>query len=575
MTWTAPRPPFSTPHVSSPVLDARPLVRLHAPWALGVRDLELDAARSTLDVGAAHALAGVFVPTRAHAACVQTLLRHRFAVLTGPPEMGKTAIARMVALARLSAGWEAHECTRPDELWRAFDRSRPQVFVADDAFGSTEYRPEAAERWAVELPRILQAMDDTHWLVWTSRPTPLRAGLGRIHREHGTERFPEPAQVQVDAGSLDVAEKALIVFRHARAANLPSDARDAVRGHGLEVVWHPDYTPERIRRLTLRLQDADGDVAGLIDETLRRPTEAMTASYHALAPEQRALLLAMLDSPPGPVPERDLARTARRHAGGPLQRSPAELVDRLADHFLRVVPPASVAWVHPSWRDLLIDELAGDAAARLAFLQRCGLDGALVALSVGGGAFGERRLPLLKADADWDAITDRLVHVLPELDDLDTSRLLYGLDAAMLDAGDDPELAALGTIVLDALRRTWDAARAPLEVSVLAAWLGAAASLSPRPQTPEVVARTWIELQGDEARLEEFARLALLVQRQVPELYARLAGQHAPALAWSRDAIGLEEEWLDEQVVRSREIEPDRRFVRLVLDDLVDDRSAG
>src|SRR5262249_39233252 len=173
------------------------------------------------------------------------------------------------------------------------------------------------------------------------------------------------------------------------------------------------YARERTRglaRVRLRGMAAGGftqaALAAAIEAELREPTPAMAASYHALAPEQQALLLAMLDSPGGPVPERELARAARRHADGPLQRSPGELVDRLADHFLRSVPPASVAWVHPSWRDLLIDELAGDAASRLAFLSRCGLDGALVALSVGGGPAGERRLPLLRADADWDALTD-------------------------------------------------------------------------------------------------------------------------------------------------------------------------
>ena len=50
--------------------------------------------------------------------------------------------------------------------------------------------------------------DDKHWLVWTSPPAPFKAGLRRIHREHGVERFPQPAQVQVDAADLDVAEKA-------------------------------------------------------------------------------------------------------------------------------------------------------------------------------------------------------------------------------------------------------------------------------------------------------------------------------------------------------------------------------
>jgi hypothetical protein len=558
-------------------LDARPLARLRAPWALGVRDRETlpSAARSTVDVDAAHALASVFVPTRAHALCVQTLVRHRFAVLTGPPEMGKTAIARMVALAQLSAGWEAHECTRPDDLWRAFDRSAAQVFVADDAFGSTEYRPDAAERWALELPRILQSLDDRHWLVWTSRPTPLRAGLGRIRREHGTERFPQPAEVQVDAGALDVAEKALILYRHARCGGLAPWAVAALRELGWEIVSHRDYTPERIRRLiAVRLPGISQTVSpawlrGAIERELREPTPQMAASYHALSGEQQALLLAMLDSPAGPVPERDLARAARRHTDGPLQRSPAELVDRLADHFLRVVPPSSVAWVHPSWRDLLIDELGGDAGARLRFLQRCGLDGALVALSVGGGPSGYRRVPLLRTDADWDALTDRLVHL--ELDDLDACRLLQALDTALAEVGDThdtAELEALARTLLERCQRDWNAARLPLAVPALAAWLDTASHLDPRPQAPDV-ARTWIELAGDETRLQEFSRLAAVVKAHLPARFHELARAHSDVLPDGPHApiLGLLDPF-DEPLVFAPELDRDRELVDLVLADL-------
>ena len=88
---------------------------------------------------------------------------------------------------------------RPEQVWERFARDRPQLFVADDAFGSTEYRPEAAERWSLELDRVLRALDDRHRLIWTSRPSPLKAALRRIHREHGVERFPQPAHVHVAA----------------------------------------------------------------------------------------------------------------------------------------------------------------------------------------------------------------------------------------------------------------------------------------------------------------------------------------------------------------------------------------
>jgi hypothetical protein len=298
------------------------------------------AGRSSLDRGAAQELASVFVPTHAYRRALEVLDAHRFAVLTGPPEMGKTAIARMIGLAQMTAGWEAHECIRSEDVWRSFDPNRSQVFVADDAFGSTEYRPDAAERWAREMERILRILDDRHWLIWTSRPAPLRAGLGRLHRERGAERFPVPGEVLVDASDLDPAEKTLILFRHAKAANLVAETREAIRRHGAEIVAHPHFTPERIRRFVAGAKMLPPGALGLariVGSELTTATEAMATSFATLSTEHRDLLIAMLDTPPGAVTERDLAGALRRHHDGALPRPPAELVDRLTDHFLRVL----------------------------------------------------------------------------------------------------------------------------------------------------------------------------------------------------------------------------------------------
>jgi hypothetical protein len=323
------------------VLDERPELRLRVPAVLGVRAAgELlegtPVTTSSLDVEAARALVRVFVATRAYDRTLDVLARHHFAVLTGPPEMGKTAIARTVGLAQLAAGWEVHECLRAEDVLVRHDPARPQLFLADDAFGSTEYRPDAAERWARELPRVLSLTDERHWLIWTSRPAPLRAGLHRVHQERGTERFPTPAQVQVDAGDLDTDEKASILFRHAKAAGLQAGSRSWVRHHGTAIVAHRHFTPERIRRLVAqgRLR---GDRAPVLRAALAAPTEAMATALAALEPEHRALLIAMLDVPPGPVSERDLAASLRRHHERGLTHAPVELIDRLADHFLRVV----------------------------------------------------------------------------------------------------------------------------------------------------------------------------------------------------------------------------------------------
>ena len=361
------------------------------------------AARSSFDRTAATELATVFVPTRAYRRALGVLDAHRFAVLTGPPEMGKTAIARMIALAQLTDGWEAHECTRPDEIWRAFGANRSQVFVADDAFGSTEYRPDAAERWASEIERILRALDGRHWLVWTSRPAPLRSGLGRLHRERGAERFPAPGEVIVDASKLDVAEKTLILFRHAKAAELLSSTRSWLKMIGAEIVSHPHFTPERIRRFVAECNHLTEEmtVPLIMERELSNPTDAMAASFSSLRPEHRDLPdCPMLDPPPaGAVCERDLADALRRHHDGALPKPPAALVDRLTDHFLRGAR-MRVEWSSPaSWRDLVIEAPCPKTRTARAptFLSGCGVRGLLLALSIRmrRGERGHRKLPLL------------------------------------------------------------------------------------------------------------------------------------------------------------------------------------
>ena len=133
-------------------------------------------------------------PTPAYERARTVLDRHRFVVLTGPPEMGNPR-SRRCSRSRTSPMAGRHiSAATPTGLARI--RSRPaEVFVADDAFGSTEYRPDAAERWARGLGRLLEMLDPQHWLIWTSRPAPLKAGLRRVQRESGAERFPTPGEV--------------------------------------------------------------------------------------------------------------------------------------------------------------------------------------------------------------------------------------------------------------------------------------------------------------------------------------------------------------------------------------------
>jgi hypothetical protein len=154
--------------------------------------------------------------------------------------------------------------------------------------------------------------------------------------------------------------------------------------------------------------------------------------------------------------------------------------------------------VHPSWRDLVIDELAADADGRRRFLAAAGLDGALLALSTAGGAHGQRLLPLLVTDADWDALGDRVHALAAELDAHGHTRLLDALHAAIKAPDErDPhrhlEVVALASDALQRATTLWDRSTDSLDVDLLRAWYALAARVGTAPPPPSLD-RTWARL---------------------------------------------------------------------------------
>jgi hypothetical protein len=215
-----------------------------------------------------------------------------------------------------------------------------------------------------------------------------------------------------------------------------------------------------------------------------------------------------------------------------------------------------VDWVHPSWRDVVIESLAANAAERRGFLSRCGVDGAAVALSSEGGSGGERERPLLKDDGDWDALGDGLHHLCADLDEADAIRLLH----VLADAGDDPEVRALAELVL---RRLGWSGKA-VSFDAIGAWAAVSANLEPRP-APPAVAMTWLELEPAHApatpeeleRMADWLRLAELLTERAPELIEGLGFPHryeavleAFTTATPRDEPVLERELRIESLAR-------------------------
>ena len=202
--------------------------------------------------------------------------------------------------------------------------------------------------------------------------------------------------------------------------------------------------------------------------------------------------------------------------------------------------------MHPSWRDLVIEALAADAGRAARFLERCSVDGLLLALSTGGGAAGERSLPLLVEDADWDALADRMHDVLRHGLDEDVVRLLDVLETALaapLGERAEAEVVALAEHALDMAGRRLDELAPPAPIDLLVGWLELGSAVGQAVVHPAVVA-AWIELvptagtdldDPEERRGNEaWARLARSLRVHSYETFERLGGDELMVLTFSQ-----------------------------------------
>jgi hypothetical protein len=496
-------------------LNAAPQIRSSFPQILSLRDLGALieqamnrglSSRTYLMLEHARELAPVFVPTGAYRRALSALSVHGLVVLTGPPELGKTTIAETIALARSTEGWEVFSCDSPADFFSGFspDRTRPQLFVADDAFGTTEYDPDRSEAWAREMHRILLALRKpaTHVaaLVWTSRPEPFNAALQRLREAASNDSFPDPSLVLVDASMLEDHEKALMLYRHAKAAGLSADEKSAVRDVAINLISSPHFTPDRISRFAtsgLRRVLAQGNAEKHAIQTaalaeLSQATSRMQNAYAALRPEHKALLFSLLeaDTSYGGVSESALEEAFMRHAPD-AGVSAIAIAQRLADHFIRLrsLPIGRqiarvYSWVHPTWRDLVIENLSIDTKARRQFIERSGFRGFSLAISTRGGTQGQRRLPLLQVADDWDAWRALTLRLAQDTWQSPWS-LLKGLDEAHKASVDPNERAQLRTTaeaVLPVLRKRWSRAIIP-NIDLEAYWV-ASERLDPIPPSP-------------------------------------------------------------------------------------------
>jgi len=411
-------------------LDDEPNLRLSFPQLLGLRDIEnlinqainkpfFERSRSLLED--AYEYAKVFVPTGPYRKLLNIMPKYYFAVLEGPPEVGKTATAYMIALNKLKEGWEVYDCKNPDDFFNGYNKNAKQIFIADDAFGTTEYIPELAYEWAKEMHRIFRKLDKTHWFIWTTRGHILKIALQKMHLQGSSENFPHPGDIIVNVDEFTLLEKALMLYRHAKSAGLVDEGKFLVKNYWREIVENSYFTPLRIsilindlpeilKSVSLRNREA---VIEKIKERTKEPTKHMEKVFNNLQGAHKKLLFAILDSGYSKEVEIERLKAAfNRHYTGIDYDFDAVLND-LNGTFIKIYRseyPHSksrelIKWIHPSMRDLAITMLERNLSLKNEFIKNCDINGILLLLSPRGN--GETS-PFLKDEKSWNTLLENI-----------------------------------------------------------------------------------------------------------------------------------------------------------------------
>ena len=294
----------------SDLLDQNPDIRRSFPQLLSLRDLNTlieevvnrdIKIRSEDIVEKAKECSEVFVPTNAYRKCLEIIKKNNFVVIEGPPEAGKTAIAWMISLIYLTEGYEALLCNKSDDFFRTYSKNRKQIFIADDAFGRTEYDVTRGRLWEIDLERVLRKIDRNHLLIWTSRKNIFKRALHQMDLQGHAAKFPKKANLLVDATKLTIEERALILYRHAKNSGLSKKKNELVKKFARQIVMHKYLTPERIRFLIddylLNIPDDKLDIDQLsseIESVIQKPTDRMRKSFSTLSNPHKMILLTLL-----------------------------------------------------------------------------------------------------------------------------------------------------------------------------------------------------------------------------------------------------------------------------------------